>query len=272
MTLYALFQALRPYVRPYRWLVFLALALTFLGSLTAQVNAWILRYTVDSINGLVERHGGVAEGMRILVFVSLVLIGKEMVNVAIKFGQKFFGEKLRIYISRDLAQLIIERILTYRLAFFTSGGNQSGILQTRIDRGVESITRMVQNSFIDILPLLANSAVALMLMFNANFSIGLVGLLTVPVYFEISRREAKRLSGSRLRIRALREQKSQGILSIFDSICASACFRDFSMHHSAKSGRDGCCMAVSSAKRKPSCFICMVLSLSCRCCSHTSCL
>ncbi len=209
MTLYSLFQALRPHVRPYRWLVVLALALTFLGSLTAQVNAWILRYTVDAINGLVELHGGVAEGMRILVFVSLVLVGKEVVNVAIKFGQKFFGEKLRIYISRDLAQLVIERILTYRLAFFTSG-NQPGVLQTRIDRGVESITRMVQNSFIDILPLLANSAVALILMFNANFYVGLVGLLTVPVYFEISRREAKRLSGSRLRIRSLRERKARG--------------------------------------------------------------
>ncbi len=217
MTLYELFLALRPHVRPYRWLVFLALGLTFLGSLTAQVNAWVLRYTVDSINGLVERHGGVAEGMRILVFVSLVLIGKEIVNVAIKFGQKFFGEKLRIYISRDLAQLIIERILTYRLAFFTNT-HQPGVLQTRIDRGVESITRMVQNSFIDILPLLANSTVALVLMFNANFYVGLVGLLTVPVYFEISRREAKRLAGSRLRIRSLRERKSQGILSILDAI------------------------------------------------------
>ncbi len=218
MTLYQLFQALRPYVRPYRRFVLLALILTFLGSLTAQVNAWILRYTVDSINGLVERHGGVAEGMRILLLVSLVLVAKEVVNVAIKFGQKYYGEKLRIYISRDLAQLVIERILTYRLAFFTSGGNQPGILQTRIDRGVESITRMVQNSFIDILPLLANSTVALVLMFNANFYVGLVGLLTVPVYFEISRREAARLFGSRLRIRSLRERKSQGILGILESI------------------------------------------------------
>ncbi len=214
MTLYGLFQALRPYVRPYRWLVALALTLTFLGSLTAQVNAWILRYTVDSINGIVERHGGVAEGMRILFLVSLVLLGKEVVNVAIKFGQKYYGEKLRIYISRDLAQLVIERILTYRLAFFTNGANPPGVLQTRIDRGVESITRMVQNSFIDILPLLANSAVALVLMFNANFYVGLVGLLTVPVYFEISRREA----GSRLRIRSLRERKSHGILGILEAI------------------------------------------------------
>ncbi len=218
MTLWELFRNIRPYVRPYRWLVALALVLTFLGSLTAQVNAWVLRYTVDSINGLVERHGGVAEGMGILLFVSLVLIGKEIVNVAIKFGQKYFGEKLRIYISRDLAQLIIERILTYRLAFFTNGANPPGVLQTRIDRGVESITRMVQNSFIDILPLLANSTVALFLMFNANFYVGLVGLLTVPVYFEISRREAARLAGSRLRIRSLREQKSHGILSILEAI------------------------------------------------------
>ncbi|MCD7897758.1 MAG: ABC transporter ATP-binding protein/permease [Planctomycetaceae bacterium] len=218
MSLLQLFSKIRPYVRPYRGLVVFALVLTLLGSLTAQVNAWVLRYTVDSINGLVEHHQGMKAGWTILLTITGILVGKEILNVVIQFGQKFYGEKLRIYISRDLAQAVVGRILTYRLAFFSSGGNQPGMIQTRIDRGVESITRMVQNFFIDILPLFANAVVALAMMFNANFYVGLTGFAIVPVYYAVSRNQAIRLAGSRRVIRSLRERKSQGILSILESI------------------------------------------------------
>lgn len=218
MNLFQLFKNIWPYVRPYKWLVILALVLTLIGSLTAQVNAWVLRYTVDSINGLVEAHKRIEEGFSILITISMILIGKEVVNSFIQFGQKFYGEKLRIYISKDLAQAVIDRILTYKLAFYSSGGNQPGKLQTRIDRGVENLTRLVQNFFIDILPLFANSIVALIMMFNANFYVGLVGLCIVPIYYYVSQQQAKRMSGARKIIRELRENKSQGILGILESI------------------------------------------------------
>ena len=209
---------MKPYVSRYRWLVVLALILTLIGSLTAQVNAWVLRYTVDEINALVEAHKGLAEGLSILITISVILIGKEIINSFIQFGQKFYGEKLRIFIAKDLAQSIIDKVLTYRLAFFTSGGNQPGKLQTRIDRGIESLTRLVQNFFIDILPLFANAIVALIMMFNANFYVGLVGLCIIPIYYYVSRSQAVRMSGTRIKIRELRENKSQGILGILESI------------------------------------------------------
>lgn len=218
MNLIQLFNNLKPYVYPYRWLVALALVLTLIGSLTAQVNAWVLRYTVDEINALVEAHKGLSEGVDILLTITVILISKELINSFIQFGQKFYGEKLRIFISKDLAQAVIDRILTYRLAFYSSGGNQPGKLQARIDRGVESLTRLVQNFFIDILPLFANSIVALIMMFNANFYVGLVGLCIIPIYYWVSRQQAIKMSGTRREIKELRENKSQGILGILESI------------------------------------------------------
>ncbi|NDW19054.1 ABC transporter ATP-binding protein [Dysgonomonas sp. 216] len=218
MSLYQLFKNIKPYVYPYRWLVVLALLLTFIGSLTAQVNAWVLRYTVDEISVLLEAHKGLAEGLNVLIIITVILVSKEILNSFVQFGQKYYGEKLRIFISKDLAQTVIEKILTYKLSFFTSGGNQPGMLQTRIDRGVESITRLVQNFFIDILPLFANSIVALIMMFNANFYVGLVGLCIIPVYYYVSRQQALKMSGARREIRNLRENKSQGILGILESI------------------------------------------------------
>ncbi len=218
MTIIQLFKNLRPFVKPYRSLVVATLLLTLVGSFTSQVNALILQYTVDSINGLVEAGKGLKEGLKIISFISIVLMTKEILNAFITFGQKYYGEKLRIFVSQDLAQAIIEKILTYRMAFYTNQDNQAGKLQTRIDRGIESLTRLVQNFFIDILPLFANSIVALILMFNANFYVGLVGLCIVPIYFIITQQQAKKLSVWRRNLRGYREQKSQGIISIIDSI------------------------------------------------------
>jgi ABC-type multidrug transport system fused ATPase/permease subunit len=218
MTPGNLFKQLWPYVKPYRSLVFATLFLTAIGSFAAQVNALILRYTVDHINALVDDGKKLQEGMQLLITISIILLAKELVNVFVQFGQKFYGEKLRIYVSRDLAQQIISKVLSYRMAFYTSTENESGKLQTRIDRGIESLTRLVQNFFIDILPLFANSIVALLLMFNANKYVGLVGLCIIPIYFMISRQQAKKLGGFRRRMRTYRENKSSGIISIIESI------------------------------------------------------
>ncbi|MCC8145097.1 MAG: ABC transporter ATP-binding protein/permease [Bacteroidales bacterium] len=218
MSFIQLFKNIVPFVKPYKWLVFFTLLLTLTGSLTAQVNAWVLRYTVDQIAALLEQNKALQDGINILVIITIILLSKEILNTFIQFGQKYYGEKLRIYISRDLAQTVIEKVLTYKLAFFTSGGNQPGKLQTRIDRGIESITRLVQNFFIDILPLFANSIVALIMMFNANFYVGFVSLCIVPIYFYLSIRQANKLSGSRRNIKDLRENKSNGILNILESI------------------------------------------------------
>ncbi len=199
-------------------MVFATLALTFLGSFTAQVNALILKYTVDSISDLMVAGEPLSKGFYLLGIISVILLSKELVHSVVQFGQKFYGEKLRIFISRDISQTIVERILTYRMEFYTSSENESGKLQTRIDLGISSLTRLVQNFFIDILPLFANAIVALALMFYANFYVGLVSLCIIPIYFYISQLQANKLSGFRRRMRTYRETKNNGIISLIDSI------------------------------------------------------
>ncbi len=109
MSLSQLFRNIAPFVKPYRWLVVLTLALTFVGSLTAQVNAWVLRYAVDQIAALLEAHKGMQQGLDILLTISAILIGKEIINAFIQYGQKYYGENLRIYVSRDLARALSRR-------------------------------------------------------------------------------------------------------------------------------------------------------------------
>ena len=213
-----LFLKLRPFVSPYRLLVIATLILTLIGSFTAQVNALTLQYAVDSINALLEQGQGLDEGWHILITISAILLSKEVVNALVQFGQKFYGEKLRIFISQDLAQGIIEKFLKYRLAFFNQDNNQAGKLQTRIDRGIGSLTRLVQIFFIDIFPLFTSAIVALGLMYYANFYVGLVATAIVPIYFWLTYKQAQKLGGWRRSLRDGREKKSQGILSIINSI------------------------------------------------------
>ena len=219
MNLFQLFKNVSPFVKPYKWLVFITLVLTLIGSLMAQVNAIVLDWTVDEVNGLIT--AGEKWGQRaahIVILISSVLLGKEILSAGITFAQNYFGERMRIYVSRDLAQSVIEKVLTFRMAFFNTGDNATGKLQARIDQGVSSLSRTVQNFFIDLLPLFTSALLALILMFAANVYVGLVALGIVPIYFWITYRQARRLKGWRREMRSHLESKSQGIKNIIDSI------------------------------------------------------
>ena len=218
MTIIQLFKRLLHFVRPYRILVVATLVLTIIGSFLAQVNAYVLRYTVDQLTELTEAKGALNDGLTLLITISVILLGKELIFAGIQYGQKFYGEKLRIYISRDISQTIVEKILSYRMAFYTSPENESGKLQTRIDLGISSLTRLVRNFFIDILPLFANAIIALVAMFMANVYIGLVSLAIIPIYFYISNLQADKLSGFRRNMRNFRETKNNGIIGLIESI------------------------------------------------------
>lgn len=178
----------------------------------------MLRYTVDTVERLLKEGVSVQESTSLLVFISAILFGKEVINIAVKYGQSMIGENLRVLLSSSLAQHAIERILSYKYAFFAVDDNATGKLQTRIDRGVESLTGFVQNIFIDLLPLFANAILALILMFTANFYVGLVASVIMPIYFFLSWRQALMLRGVRRGLRALREQKTNGLFNIIESI------------------------------------------------------
>ena len=219
MNLIVLFKKIQPYVKPYKWLVVLTLILTLIGSFIAQINAVVLDKTVDAINELIMTHDlAWKNAVHILTIISIVLIGKEILSAIITYAQHYSGEKMRINVSKDLSQAVIDHMLTYRMAFFSRQDNETGKLQTRIDQGVSSLSSTVQNFFIDLLPLFMSAILALILMFAANFYVGLTALFIVPIYIWITIRQARRLQGWRRNMRHYREQKSHGVMNIIESI------------------------------------------------------
>lgn len=218
MNIWQIILRLAPFVKPYKFLVVISLFLTLIGAVAAQVNPLVLRYTVDTIQSLLDRNIHAQESTSLLLFISAILFGKELINIAVKYGQSMIGERIRVNLSSQLSQHAIEKILTYKYAFFADDENATGKLQTRIDRGADSLTSFVQNIFIDLLPLFANAGLALVLMFNANFYVGLVASVIMPVYFLLSWKQAGLLKGVRRGLRSLREQKTNGLFNIIESI------------------------------------------------------
>lgn len=218
LTLIGIYKQLKPFIRPYRGMIIGTLLLTFIGAMAAQVNAVVLKYTVDEVEALTKLSDPMRRGIEVLGLISIILLGKEIAQIFIHFGQKFYGEKIRINVSSALAQSAIDKILTYRVSYFSDENHASGKLQTRIDRGIESLTRLVQNFFIDILPMFSNAAVALVIMYMQNVYVGIVSTIIVPIYFWVTSRQAKKLSGVRRQLRSHREQKTSGLLNLINSI------------------------------------------------------
>ena len=220
MGIGGLLRRLVPYVLPYRWLLVVTLALTFAGSLMAQVNAVVLDRAVDAINDLLHLDGGFqwSSAAKILITISAILLGKEVLSAVITYGQRIFGEKIRINVSRDLSLSVVDRILQFRMAFFSQDGNEPGKLQTRIDHGIMSLSNTVKNFFIDILPLFTSAVLALVLMYAANVYVGLVATAIIPVYFWITAVQGRRMKGWRHRVFGTHQQLSHGILNIIESM------------------------------------------------------
>ena len=220
MTIWGLLKNILPYVLPYRGLVAITLLLTLVGSLMAQVNAVVLDRAVDRINALIQTPGGFSWGsaVSILTIISIILRGKEVVAALVTFFQRYYGERMRILVSQDLSLKVVERVLSFRMAFFSAEGNETGRLQSRIDRGIMSLSNTVNNFFIEILPLFTSAVLALALMFIANVYVGLVALCIVPIYFYVTYIQAGRMKGGRRSIFSGHQAVSQGILSIIESI------------------------------------------------------
>ena len=219
MNILALLKNILPFVLPYKWLIGVTLTLTVVSSLMAQVNAVVLDRAVDAINALIQVPDfSWGAAVKILTTITIVLLGKEVIGAVVTFFQRYYGERMRILVSRDLSLKVVERMLSFRMAFFTAEGNETGKLQSRIDRGIMSLSNTVNNFFIEILPLFTSAILALVLMFMANVYVGLVALCIVPIYFYMTYIQAAHMKGGRRSIFGSHQAVSQGILNIIESI------------------------------------------------------
>ena len=255
MNILDLLKNILPFVLPYRWLVGITLTLTVISSLMAQVNAVVLDRAVDAINELIQVPDfSWGSAVKILTTITIILLGKEVIGAIVTFFQRYYGERMRILVSRDLSLRVVERMLSFRMAFFTAEGNETGKLQSRIDRGIMSLSNTVNNFFIEILPLFTSAILALILMFWANVYVGLVALCIVPIYFYVTNLQAKRMKGGRRGIFGGHQAVSQGILNIIESITVIKSFNREQIEADRQAGLQDAMTNLQLSTRKQSFF------------------
>ena len=255
MTIVRLLGCIIRYVKPYRWLVFVTLVLTFLNSILAQVNAIVLDRSVDAIN-ILDQQPTLSwdSAMRLLLTISGVLLGKEVLATVVNFFRRYYGERMRILVSRDLSVSAVKHILVFRMSFFTSTGNEPGRLQARIDKGVTSLSRSVNIFFIDILPLFTSAVIALILMFLANVYVGLVALCIVPIYFYVTYLQAERMRAGRRGIYEGQQAVSQNVLNTVENIAVIKSFNREQIEGVRQSNVQGVVTNLQLSTRKQSYF------------------
>jgi ABC-type multidrug transport system fused ATPase/permease subunit len=213
-----LVRKLWPFIRKYRGTLILALGLTLIGALLAQVTALVMEYSVNTVQGLLDKPVDQPRIMQIVGTLIAVLLGKEVLNLLIQLWQKYLSDRIRFRMAGDLYDYTIQRIISYHLAFFALPQNQTGKLEKRIDKGIESITKTIKNMFVDILPMVANAGLALLLIYKKNVWVGVVATLVLPFYAWISRAQTLRQKSIRRNIQSVREEKTNSLFGLLESI------------------------------------------------------
>ena len=218
MSTLTLVRKLYPFIRKYNRTLVFTLFLTMLGALLSQVTPLVMEYSVNTVQRMLDQP---VDPQRVLVVVGTlvaILLGKEIASLGLQLWQKYLSDRIRFRMAGDLYDYTIQRIISYHLSFFALSQNQTGKLEKRIDKGIESIAKTVKNIFVDILPMLANAAFALALMYRKNVWVGLVSTLMLPCYAYISRAQSlgqKQIRGS---IQHVREEKTHALFGLLESV------------------------------------------------------
>ncbi len=218
MSTLHLVKKLWPFIKKYQGSLVLALVLTMIGAVLAQVTPLVMEYSVNTVQGLLDKPVDQPQILRIVGTLVAVLLGKEVLSLLIQLWQKYLSDGIRFRMAGDLYNYTIHRIISYHLSFFALPNNQTGKLEKRIDKGIESITKTIKNMFVDILPMLANAGLALMLIYKKNFWVGVVASLVLPLYAWISRAQTLRQKSIRRSIQHVREEKTNSLFGLLESI------------------------------------------------------
>jgi ABC-type multidrug transport system fused ATPase/permease subunit len=218
MNTFHILKKLFPFIRKYKTSLIMALVLTTVGALLSQVTPLVMEYSVNTVQEMLDSP---VDKQRILTIVGTlvaILLGKEVLSLLVALGQKFLSDRIRFRMAGDLYDYTINRITSYHLTFFALSQNQTGKLEKRIDKGIESLTKTVKNMFVDILPMLANAAFALLLIYKKNVWVGVVATIILPLYIYISREQTMRQKSIRHNIQHVREEKANSLFGLLESI------------------------------------------------------
>lgn len=181
-------QRIKPFVSPYKWLFFGAIAFLIAASvlmaLTPAVEGWI---TTSLMNDVLGMKAGIQSGvnfayvLRTIILLAIMYLIQKGSNILSGFMLTDAIQKM----MRDLRNAVETKIHHLPIAYFDA--HESGDLMSRIANDVDTVSNALQQSFSQILNGILAVILALIMMFRINTVMALCTLLIIPISLVISR-------------------------------------------------------------------------------------
>jgi ATP-binding cassette subfamily B protein len=168
-----LMRRLLRYLRPYRWLVLLALLVLMLGSATEIVGPWITQLVIDE--AIPGRDAGYL-GVLVLAYLGTVVLG-----FGLSYGEEVVTTWLGQSVIHDLRSEIFHKLQRLDLRFYDR--NPIGRLMTRITNDVETLNTLFSSGVVTVFGDLFTLVFIVGAMLTMNWRLALVTFGVLPLVF-----------------------------------------------------------------------------------------
>ena len=212
-----IFKKIFELTNPHKIIIIRAIFLMLFFGLLAQVNPIIFKIILDTVSEILQDNNRNQYSILLISGLIGLMILKEIFLQSLNIYLGYIGEKIKVIVGTDMSDKACRHIASLDLDFFDREGNSPGGIVKRIDTGIEGMSKVIKNMIIDILPLIFTSVIAIIIMFNSNWKVGVLSFLIIPFFTYSSLRQAKINEGTRIKIQDSKEKRSESMINYIDS-------------------------------------------------------
>ena len=167
-----LIKRILSYLKPYRIQMALVLLLIIVSS--------VLGLLPSVLTGRIIDEGLIGRDMRMLVILILVSLAVTLGSHLIGVGESYLNNWIAQHISFDMRNSMYRHLQRMSQRFFTT--NNQGDIITRMTSDISGVERVVTSTFTSILSNSITLVAAIVIMFQQNPILALLGMLIIPLF------------------------------------------------------------------------------------------
>ena len=140
----------------------------------------ILSLLPSVLTGMIIDEGLIGRNMQKLIILIIVSLGITLGANLIRVGESYLNNWIAQHITFDMRNKMYRHLQQMSQGFFTS--NNQGDIITRMTSDISGVERVVTNTFTSILSNSITLVCALVIMFQENWILALVGIAVIPLF------------------------------------------------------------------------------------------
>ncbi len=132
------------------------------------------------LTGKIIDDGLIGQNMRLLVILILTSLGVTLGANLIRVAESYLNTWIAQHITFDMRNKMYKHLQQMSQGFFTS--NNQGDIITRMTSDISGVERVITSTFTNILSNIITLVVAVIIMFQENWILALVGMVVIPMF------------------------------------------------------------------------------------------